>query len=285
MIGLLRASWALYLGHLITFTRSRTAAYWTLGFPLFFLMIFGVAFGRGRPEQFNLLMPGLITITVISGSLFGVSLRMVTERETGVLRRHRLTPVHALSIVLAHGAMAFTTLAGSVIVQGSVARLVFGFRIAGSIGAFAMVIVLGGMALIPFGLIVGSVARDSKVAPAMTNFLFFPLMFLSGAAIPFPFLPEWLQRVALLVPSTYLVDALQGVIVRGVSAFELGAPVLMLLLTAVIGLSVNGLLFRWESNEPVRFKRLLVAVVALGLVYGAAFAVEPTLHIAQKLGQ
>jgi ABC-2 type transport system permease protein len=283
MTRVMRATWALYMGHLITFTRSRTAAYWTLGFPLFFLLIFGVAFGRGQGD-FNLLMPGLLTITVISGSLFGVSLRMVTERETGILRRHRLTPVHAISVVLAHGAMAFTTLAASLLVQAIVARLVFGFRIAGSIGALMMVIVLGGMALIPFGLIVGSVARDSKVAPAMTNFLFFPLMFLSGAAIPFPYLPEWLQRVARLVPTTYLVEALQGVIVRGVGALELGAPVIMLLLTAVIGVSVNGLLFRWESNEPVRYRRLLLAVVALGLIYGAAFAVEPTLHIARKFG-
>src|SRR5206468_4843848 len=100
MSRILRATAALYRGHLLTYMRSRTAIYWTLAFPLFFLLMFGLAFGRGRPQDFNLLMPGLLTITVISGSLFGVSLRMVTERETGVLRRYRLTPVHPLSIVL-----------------------------------------------------------------------------------------------------------------------------------------------------------------------------------------
>ena len=283
MSRLVRAALALYVAHLLTYLRSRTAVYWTLAFPLFFLLIFGFAFGRGRPEVFNVLMPGLFTITVISGSLFGVSLRMVTERENGVLRRHRLTPVQPLSIVLAHGAMGLTTLLASLLLQAIVARFLFGFRIAGSIPALLMVLVLGGLAMIPIGMVVGSVARDSKVAPAMTNFLFFPLMFLSGAAIPFSLLPEWLQRVGRLLPTTYLVVSLQGVIVRGVGVLNLGVPVIMLLATAAIGVGVNGLLFRWESTEPVRVKRLLLALGVLALIYGTAFAAGPALHISEPL--
>jgi len=285
MNRLVRATAALYVGHMLAYGRSRTAIYWTLVFPLFFLFIFGLVFGRGRPQDFDVLMPGLLTITVISGSMFGVALRMVTERESGVLRRYRLTPVHPLSIVLAHGATALTTLVASVLVQVTVARLVFGFRTAGSPLALGLVVLLGALAMIPIGLVVGSVARDSKVAPAMTNFLFFPLMFLSGAAIPFWVLPEWLQRVARLLPTTYLVESLQGVIIRGVNVVGLGVPAVMLLLTAVIGISVNGLLFRWEGTEPVRVKRLVVAVVVLGVIYGTAFVFAPSLHIAERMSK
>src|SRR5207244_1458661 len=127
---------------------------------------------------------------------------------------------HPVAIVLAHGAMALTTLAVSLLIQTLVAMLMFGFRVHGNPLMLMLMLLLGGVALIPLGLVVGSVARDSKVAPAMTNFLFFPLMFLSGAAIPFPFLPEWLQRLARLVPTTYLVESLQGVIVRGVGVTQ-----------------------------------------------------------------
>lgn len=281
MSPLFQSMRALYVAHLLTFQRSRTAIYWSLAFPLFFLMIFGLAFGR-HANDFDQLMPGLFTITLISGSMFGVSLRMVTERENGILRRHRLTPVSPFAIVFAHGAMAITTLGLSLLVQGIVAHLVFHFTMVGSLLSLAIVLLLGGLALVPIGLVVGSVARDSKVAPAMTNFLFFPLMFLSGAAIPFAFLPPWMQRIARLVPTTYIVESLQGVIVRGVSAFHLGVPVIMLLLTSVIGVTVNGLLFRWESTDPVRLKRLGLAVVFLGLIYGAAFVFGPALHIAQR---
>ncbi len=281
MSSFLKSTQALYMGNLLTYRRSRTAIYWSLAFPLFFLLIFGLAFGHNA-KDLTQLMPGLFTITLISGSMFGVSIRMVTERENGILRRHRLTPVSPISVVLAHGGMAITTLLLSLIVQGIVAHLVFGFTLQGSILSLLIVLLLGGLALVPIGLVVGSVARDSKVAPAMTNFLFFPLMFLSGAAIPFAFLPPWMQRVGRLVPTTYIVESLQGVIVRGVSAFHLGVPVIMLLLTSVIGVTVNALLFRWESTEPVRFKRLGLAVLVLGVIYGLAFVFGPALHIATK---
>src|SRR5216117_3616920 len=104
MSRLLRATLALYVAHLLTYLRSRTAVYWTLAFPLFFLLIFGFAFGRGRPEVFNVLMPG-----------------------------------QPLSIVLAHGAMRLTTLLASLFVQAIVARFLFGFRITGTIPALVMV--------------------------------------------------------------------------------------------------------------------------------------------------
>ena len=48
----------------------------------------------------------------------------------------------------------------------------------------------GACALVPIGLIVGSAARDIRTAPAIANLLFFPLMFLSGSAMPFAFLPD-----------------------------------------------------------------------------------------------
>ena len=67
----------------------------------------------------------------------------------------------------------------------------------------------------PMGLLVGSTARDIRTAPAIANLLFFPMMFLSGSALPFAFLPDWVQRFARLLPTTYLVDATPSVIVRG----------------------------------------------------------------------
>jgi len=281
VIAVLRATAALYRGHLLTFMRSRTAAYWTLAFPLFFLFIFGLAFGRTLGDNFDKLMPGLFTITIVSGSLFGVSMRMVTERESGVLRRYRLAPVYSMSIVLAHGAMAFTTMTVSVLIQALVARLVFGFGVHGSWLALAEVVAVGGFALIPFGLVVGSVARDTKVAPAMTNFIMFPLMFLSGSAIPFALLPEWMQRLARLVPTTYLVESLQAVIIRGLGPMEIGAPLLMLLLTGGVGVVMNAMVFRWEGTDRVQWRNVLLALIVLVLIYAAAFYSAPPFHIAE----
>jgi len=166
---LLKSIQALYVAHLLGYTRSRTAIYWSLAFPLFFLFIFGYVFGRGKTADIDYLMPGLLTITTISGSFFGVAMRIVTERETGVLRRLRLTPVPALAVVAAHALTALTVLLASLAVQVTVARLAFHFTVKGSpLGLFA-VLAMGGLALIPIGLVAGSVARDSKTAPAINT--------------------------------------------------------------------------------------------------------------------
>jgi ABC-2 type transport system permease protein len=276
----LRATLALYRGHLLTYRRNRTSIYWTLAFPLFFLLMFGYVFGRGDPDATRFIMPGLFTITIISGSVFGVAMRLVTEREIGILRRHHVTPVSAVAIVLAHAATALTALLVSMALQFVVARLLFKFHVAGSPVAFALVLLLGGAALIPIGLIVGSIARDSRTAPAIANFVFFPLMFLSGSAIPFMMLPGWMQKLARLVPTTYINEALQAVAVRGLGLSQVAGPLAVLALTSVVGVSLNGLLFRWESTEPVSTKRLLIALGGLAALYAGAYFLAPTLGMA-----
>jgi len=268
--------------HVLMFLRSRAALVWTLAFPQFFLFMFEFAFSGGTPRGATYLMPGLFTITLISGSFFGVALRMVTERETGVLRRHRVTPVPAVAVILSHGATALVVLACSVTLQAVVARLVFRIGVAGSAITLVIVLLLGGLALVPIGMIAGSIARDTRAAPAITNFLFFPMMFLSGAAIPFPFLPAWMQRLARLVPTTYLVESLQGVMVRGQGLGRLRGPLLVLALMAAIGIGLNGLLFRWESTEPVRRGRVTLALSALLLVCWGAYFLAPPLEMSQR---
>ncbi len=279
-MSVLRAATALFIGHLKTFLRSRTALYWSLAFPLFFLFIFGFVFGHSSPEGIGFLLPGLLTITVISGSFYGVAMRVVSEREAGILRRHRVTPVSPVAVVLAYAAMGLVTLVLSLLLQIVVARLVFHAHIAAAPGSLAVVLVSGALALIPLGLIVGSVARDMRTAPAISNLVFFPLMFLSGAAIPFMMLPEWMQSAARFVPTTWLVESLQGLLVRGEGLASLAGPVTVLLLTSVAGIALNSLLFRWEGTEPVRPRRLLAAFAVLGALYLGVHLLAPALEMA-----
>ena len=276
---LFRSFLALYRGHLLAYRRTRTAIYWSMAFPVFFLLMFGFVFGRGKPDDTRFVMPGLFTITIISGSMFGIAMRLVTERESGILRRHHVTPVSPVAVVLAHAATALTTLAMSLALQMVVAKLLFHFQPKGSPLAFALVLLLGGAALIPLGLIVGSVARDSRSAPALANFLFFPLMFLSGSAIPFAVLPVWMQRIGRLLPTTYVNESLQAIVVRGEGLANVLVPVLVLVATALIGLALNGFLFRWESTDPVRKDRVLIAAGGLALLYVGVSLFAPALRM------
>ncbi len=271
---------ALSRAYLLEALRSKTALFWNLVFPLFFLFGFAIIFGGSDPQRVSFLIPGLLTITMISASFFGVSMTMVMQRETGVYRRFRVTPVSAVTIVLAHAVTAMINMVLSIALQLAAAKVFFKITVAGSWLDLSVAVVLAGFAFIPLGLMIGSVARDSKTAPAITNVLFFPMMFLSGAAVPFFMLPEWLQTIAKFLPATYVVEVLQGIMVRGESLASLVPPAVILWLSGIMAFLVNGLLFRWESTEPIRKERLGLAVAILTLVYIGAFWGVPQLKIA-----
>lgn len=280
----LRGLGALTRAYLIQSFRSRTAVFWNLLFPLLWLFVYGYVLAQGDPEKANLLMPGLFTITIISSSFFGVSYLMVSERESEILRRYRVTPVTTFTVVLANVLRAMVTMGVSLVVQVTCAKVLFGLHIAGSWLDLAVVMLLGGLAFVPLGLIVGSVAQDMKSAPAISNLIFFPMMFLSGAAMPSFMLPEWVQKVGRLLPATYLVDALQGVIVRGERIPRMASTLLVLVLSAAVGASLNKMLFRWESDDPVDKRALTVALVGLAVLFAAAALLAPELRMNVRPG-
>lgn len=272
---------ALVRAHLLETVRSRTALFWTFAFPLLFLFMLGGVMARGNSRVASYMMPGLFTNTLLAGSLFGVALRLVTDRETGVLRRYRVTPVTALVVVLAHGITALLTQVATFFLLWGIARAAFKVTSAGSPLALVGVFFAGAVALLPLGLVVGSGARDTKTAPSLTNILFFPMLFLSGAAFPFAMLPDWIKGFARLLPTAYMVEALSAVMVRGEGLRGALGPIVVLLLTGVVGIALTAVFFRWEGTDPVPVRRVATALGAIGLLYTGAALAAPEFKMAR----
>ena len=269
----LRGLGPLTRAYLLQTFRSRTALFWNLLFPLVWLFLFGFLFFCGRV---SLGMPGLFAITILSNSFFGVSYLMVSEREAGILRRYRVTPVSALTVVLANALRAMVMVVLSLLTQAGLGWLVFRFEVRGSLLVTGAAMMLGAAAFVPLGLMVGSVAQDMRSAPAISNLLFFPLVFGSGSAYPYFLLPGWAQTIGRLMPSSYLVEMLQGVMLRGHGLRQMLGPGAVLLVTIAFGAWLNSFLFRWESTEPIDKRRLaLVLGGLLAVLLVAAFLAPP----------
>jgi imidazolonepropionase-like amidohydrolase/ABC-type multidrug transport system permease subunit len=273
---------ALTWAYLLETWRIKPAIFWNLVFPLFTLIGFSYIFGAGEPIPVARGVPGIMTINLLAASFFGVSLHMVSLREQEVYRRFSVTPLSSLSVVVAHAITALANILLAIFLQLLVAKLWFRIQIHGSILDLVLAFLLAAFAFIPLGLIVGSVAQDMRSGPAISNLLFFPLTFLSGAAMPLYFMPTWLQQTARLLPSTYVVELLQDIMIRGRSIRELGTGVAVLLLTGVVGFAFNALLFRWESRDPINRRGLLIAVACLLLIYSGPFFRHVKLEAAIK---
>src|SRR5689334_24681857 len=92
---MMRSILALVRAQLTEIRRSKTAIFWMTAFPIGFLLLFGFVMARGDARTTAFMMPGLLTTTLMSASLFGVALPLVQQRETGLLRRLRVTPVRS----------------------------------------------------------------------------------------------------------------------------------------------------------------------------------------------
>ena len=281
---MIRATLALVRAQFIEIRRSKTALFWMSAFPLGFLMLFGFVMARGDARVMAFLMPGLLTTTLMSASLFGVAFPLVQQRETGLLRRLRVTPVPAASVAIAHGVTSVAIGYLSLIILMTLARLIFNMQMAGSWVSLSIVYLCGACALVPMGLLVGSTARDIRTAPAIANLLFFPLMFLSGSAFPFAMLPDGVKRFARLLPTTYLNESYAGVIVAGQGIWPMAGTLAVLLATSVIGIVLTSMLFRWEGTDPIPRRSIAMIAAAFAVTLGIAALAAPAFRIAEMPG-
>jgi ABC-type multidrug transport system permease subunit len=281
MIG---ATLALIRAQLTEIRRSKTALFWMTAFPLGFLLLFGFVMARGDARVMAFMMPGLLTTTLMSGSLFGVALPLVQQRESGLLRRLRVTPVPAAAVALAHGITSVMTGLISLVVLMFLGRQLFGMQMAGNWPTLIVAYVCGACALVPMGLLVGSTARDIRTAPAIANLLFFPMMFLSGSAMPFAVLPEGVQRFARVLPTTYLNETYSGVIVRGDSVIALAGSLAVLIAIGAVGMVLTSMLFRWEGTDPIPRRSLALIAAAFVVTLGVSAIAAPAFRMADMPG-
>jgi ABC-2 type transport system permease protein len=250
--------------------RDRQALFWTYVFPLLFLFLFCAVFGRGNPKAVAGLMAGLLCISAMAAGFFSLGIELVTARERGVLRRYKLSPIHPLLLISSRLVANFLIALSSLLTQIGVAIVVYRMPIAGSFMAMMVMLSAGALAFLALGLLIASVAESVKVALALANLLFFPLMFLGGAAIPKFLLPPAIQKISRLTPSNYMVEGLGRIMVEGKSLSDSGAQLIVLSMTTVTALFIAAKLFRWESNEPLSWaKRAWVAAIALIFVLAA----------------
>jgi ABC-2 type transport system permease protein len=194
----------------------------------------------------DFLVPGLIAMALSQSAVFGVAGSLVSFRERGIFRRLRVTPLplteFAIGRVASHLALALTQTA----VLLTVGVVGFGVNLNAYFIALVPLVVLGALAFIALGLLVGSVAKTQDSADAIANAITLPMLFLAGIFFPLDAAPSWLQAIAKVLPLTYLASGLRDVAIRGHSVISTAADMGVLALTALVVGAIALRFFRWE---------------------------------------
>jgi len=205
----------------------------TLLFPPMFYLLFGLLLNRGSGGAAHYLFATYSVFGVMAPGLFGFGVGVAIERERGWLSLKRVAPMPPGAYLLAKMGMAALFALIIYAVLAAMAAGLGGVRL--GIGQWLLLGAIAVLGVLPFcalGLVIGSRANASA-APAIVNFIYLPMAFLSGLWMPLSMLPGFISQMAPLWPAYHLAQLALGVIGHEVSGSVQGHVLALLAFTGV----------------------------------------------------
>lgn len=257
--------------------RDRRAFFFSLVFPLAFLYVFGLLAAGEGPEALREITSRLVGLAIMTGSFFGQGLTIAIQRERGMLRRYRLTPLGAAGLLGGTAIAGLAMVALSVGLQLLLWHVQFHAPLHFNPWLFLVAGVISALAMASLGLVIAAVASTMQEAQILFQITFMGALFLSGMTIPLDAFPAWVQRVAVFLPPTHMMTVLDHVLLGARSLVpDLPALVALVVMTAA-AFTAAARLFRWEKDDPLPRRAKLTAFLALTpiLLYGAWLNARP----------
>lgn len=243
--------------------RVKIAFFFTFVFPMMFFFIYFSLFAKGNPQTVAALMGPLISFSVISNALFGLSVQLVTMRERDMLRRYHLAPITPAQMVGSRLLSNYLLFIPLVALQYLLAVWWYHMPVHGSLWALWLVFSLGYLALGAIGLVVAGIVDTVQEATVWNQILFFALLFLTGTTLPLISLPGFIQHLALFMPPTLMILGSAGIMLGGQGLLQNWQVIIGLLLITISSLGLGVALFRWEKEEKTTRRQRLRAALAL----------------------
>lgn len=241
------------------FWRNPASAFFTFAFPLMFLVIFTALLGSGRVEvspgifinQASYYVAAMAAFSVITACFTNLAMSVTVQRDSGILKRTRGTPlpawsylagrvVHAIGIAVL--LVVLTALFGIVAYDAAPPSGVL-------LVEFIVVVLVGGMSLAALGLATTSVVPNAEAGPAIVNAIVLPLLFLSGIFIPIEAsAPGWVRLIGSWFPVKHFTDAMRASFYGAPFEFE-WSDVAILAVWGVGGLLLAVRFFSWEPRR------------------------------------
>ena len=153
-------------------------------------------------------------VTMLGILLTGAAL--LREREHGTIEHLLVMPVTPLEIMLSKiWSMGVVVLVASSFSLQVVVKGFLGITVAGSAALFALGTLLYLFAAASIGIFMGTVARNMPQFGLMSILVLLPLQILSGGVTPRESMPETIQYLMSLAPTTHYVSLAQSILFRG----------------------------------------------------------------------
>ena len=230
--------------------RSPDGIIFGIGMPVGVLLLIAVVAGSqsagGADYSFlQSTFASLLTVGICATAFMGLPLTIADYRDKKILKHFFATPIRPFMILSVQVVIGMLTSFFSAALVTVLAVFGFGYRMEGDpflfIGAFLLVM----LSMYSIGMILASLCKTVKIANVVTTFVYFPMLFLSGATIPFELFPDTVQKVCNVLPLTHGIKLLKAVSLNMWSQ-EIWISVALLIVFAVVGCIISVVSFKWD---------------------------------------
>ena len=190
------------------------------------------------------IVPGLIGALLMQTTITAMAVTVVREREKGTLEALIVSPIRRWELMLGKIIPNLLVAYGQMTMALLVARFVFDVPIRGSLVLLYVLSLVYMMGTLGIGIFVSTAAKTVPQAMQMSFLTFLPSIYLSGLLFPIEGMPEAAQYLAHVIPLTYYLRIVRGIILKGVGLDFLWPSLLPLLAFGAVVFTLSVLRFR-----------------------------------------
>ena len=192
--------------------------------------------------KFNI--PGLIGLIMQNVTVLLTAFSLVRERERGTLEQLIVTPIRPSELII--GKLIPYVAIGFIDLLMVIAVGVFWFKVPvkGSMFSLIMQSLVFLFVALGLGMLISTIAKTQLQAMQMTVLLILPSVILSGFIFPREAMPLPIRLLGSLIPLTYFLDILRGVILKGIGLEYLWKDIAILLIFGIGTLTIASMRFK-----------------------------------------
>jgi ABC-2 type transport system permease protein len=198
------------------YRRNTQSVVFTLLLPVLFLVLLASIFRNttvtvpgGTIKESVYYVPSLIAWGVIIAAFSNLALSVVHNRESGIYKRRRATPLPASAVIASRAMVAVLTALAITVVMLGIGWAAYGASIPGRTApAFVLDVIVGAAAFCCLGFAAATLISNVDAVQPVVWATVLPLGFISGIFIPMSVLPAWLADIAYVFPVHPLAAAL-----------------------------------------------------------------------------
>jgi len=216
--GLAGLSWRQLRYENRLFWRTPVAAFFTIFFPLMFLLLFSALFGdetieipgRGVFSVAQFYAPALAAFAAGSATYTNIGIQTAIARDQGILKRFRGSPLPSPAYMIGKIVSGTWIAILASVLMLTVGAVLYDVSIEPSrLPAAVITLLLGAGCFAALGLTLGALVPSGDSAPAVANATYLPLAFASDVFIAIGEPPAWLDFVGRVFPLKHFVNAFQ----------------------------------------------------------------------------